>query len=311
MLLLNIGSIQIKSVHTITKLRTVATHVIFNLRQPSTHNVYVRLWSDLWVLYTTFHVSSSNGSLVTAIKKNVNKFARPPCFHFKFLVFLRSIALYNFRIRSGNIVRPSQKISSVSPLNTTYCKTLRVWRSDLPQTYHTHSTFQRFDQPCQKLKRETNRHTNTSLIGQCFLLCRKQSRLKVHGSSKDLTKKEQYRSMRWENRALQNATAIARTTFCELNTAAQLHSCRNIPFRQSLTCPQPWYINSHIEMLFFCNFRDNIQTVDGHNSFVLSVPLSSRHIILRDSTLYETVSTAMIYLLIDILFLTADTEITH
>jgi len=43
MLLLNTGSIQIKSVHTITKLRSVATHVIFILRQSSTHNVYVHL----------------------------------------------------------------------------------------------------------------------------------------------------------------------------------------------------------------------------------------------------------------------------
>jgi hypothetical protein len=116
---------------------------------------------DLCVLYTTFHVSSFSGSLVTAIKTNVKKFARPPCCHFKFLVFLRSIALYNFRIRSGNTVSPSQKISFVYPVNTTYCKTLRVWRSDLLQTCKTDTTFQGFGQPCHKSKRETNRHTNT------------------------------------------------------------------------------------------------------------------------------------------------------
>jgi hypothetical protein len=155
MLLLNTGSIQMKSVHINTKLRTVTTRVIFNLRQSSTY-IY-----DLWILYTIFHVSSSNGSLIIANKRNVKKFVRLTCCHFTFLVFLRSIALYNFRIRSGNIVRPSQKISFVYYVNTAYCKTLWVWRSDLLQTCNNYTKFQGFGQPWQKLKGDTNRHANT------------------------------------------------------------------------------------------------------------------------------------------------------
>ena len=52
----------------------------------------------------------------------------------------------------------------------------------------------------------------------------------------------------------------------------------------------------HRNAASFYHFRDNIQEIDGQNSFVLPVPLSSRHTILRDSTLHETVSTAMTYL---------------
>jgi hypothetical protein len=46
----------------------------------------------------------------------------------------------------------------------------------------------------------------------------------------------------------------------------------------------------------FYNFSGNVQKIVGRNSFVLSVLLSTRPIILRDSTLYETVSTAMTYM---------------
>jgi hypothetical protein len=143
-----------------------------------------------------------------------------------------------------------------------------------------------------------------SLIDQLFLLYRKQSKLKVYGSSKDLTKKKKTVQVE-EVREQGPSKSHCYCAYHNLWTiAAHLFSCRNIPFRQSLTCPQPGYINSHIEMLFF------ITSGIIYKRQTVTTPLFYRYLFPHDIQHSRTVHYTklsprqwLICLLIDILFL--------